>query len=196
MKRPTLFVTLGFPGSGKTYFARKFVKQFGHSDSIPSAYGLRKSERAHSNKIEHLNSDKIRSELFKKPKYTQKEHEAVFNEMDRRAAKFLSEGKSVIYDANLTKRKFRRDLQKLAKKHKARYLLLWFQVPINVAIGRILRRKKLKSEFLKKYHVPIDKWVVLRMRKATEPPSKFEPYIIIDGERPYKEQLAQIRKFL
>ena len=157
MKNLTLFTTLGFPGSGKTYFARRFARQF---------------------KIEHLNSDKVRSELFKKPKYTQKEHDVVFDEMDRRAEKLLSEGKSVIYDANHIKRVFRRKYQAMAKKHKARYLLLWFRVPVNVAIRRTARRKPF-----------FDKWVVLRMRKATEPPAKSEPHVIIDGEKPYKEQV-------
>lgn len=175
MKKPILFTTLGFPGSGKTYFARKFAREFG---------------------LIHLNSDKVRSELFKKPKYTPAEHKIVFEEMDKRTGRFLSEGKSVIYDANLIKRKFRRKLQSIARKHNARYLLLWFRIPVNIAIGRILRRKKLKSEFEKKYQVPIDKWVVLRIRKATEPPTKTEPHIIVDGAKPYKTAVEVIKNVL
>lgn len=116
--------------------------------------------------------------------------------MDKRTANFLSQGKNVIYDANTTKRIYRDKLRKLAKKHKARYLLLWFQVPVNVAIGRILKRKKLKSEFLQKYHVPIDKWVVLRIRKEIEPPTSSEPHIIVDGQKPYKKQIKTIKKYL
>ena len=164
IKKPILFTTLVFPGSGKTYFARRFAKQLG---------------------IVHLNSDKVRSELFKKPKYTPREHKAVFEEMDRRVEKLLSQGKSVIYDANHIKRAFRKKYQAMAKKYGARYLLMWFQVPINVAIGRTTRRKPF-----------FNKWVVLRMRKATEPPTKSEPHVIIDGEKPYKEQVKALKKFL
>lgn len=174
-KKPILFITIGFPGSGKTYFARRFAKQFG---------------------IIHLNSDKVRSELFKKPKYDRKFLDLVFNEMDRRAEKFLSEGKSVIYDANVTKRIFRKKLQNIARTNRAKYLLLWFQAPVNIAIGRSLKRKKLKSEFLKKYHVPIDKWVILRIRKATESPTRSEHHIIINGEKLYEEQVRAIKKYL
>lgn len=175
MKKLILFTTLGFPGSGKTYFARRLAKQFG---------------------IVHLNSDKIRSELFKKPRYTLAEHKTVFEEMDKRAGRFLPKGKNVIYDANLTKRRFREKLRNIAVKHGAQYLLLWFQIPVNIAISRILRRKKLKSEFEKKYQVPIDKWVVLRIKKAIEPPTKTEPYVIIDGTKPYKVGVEVIKKVL
>lgn len=119
----------------------------------------------------------VRAELFKKPKYTPAESEKLFTEMDRRVEVLLSQGKSVIYDANHTKRAFRKKYQAMAKRHGARYLLLWFQVPINVAIGRTTRRKPF-----------FDKWVILRMRKATELPTKSEPHIIIDGEKPYKKQ--------
>lgn len=138
----------------------------------------------------------MRSELFKKPAYAVAANKIVFGEMDKRTANFLSQGKNVIYDANTTKRIYRDKLRKLAKKHKARYLLLWFQVPVNVAIGRILKRKKLKSEFLQKYHVPIDKWVVLRIRKEIEPPTSSEPHIIVDGQKPYKKQIKTIKKYL
>lgn len=162
--KPTLFTTLGFPGSGKTYFARRFAKQFG---------------------IIHLSSDKVRSALFQKPKYTFVENEKLFAEIDRRVEVLLSQGKSVMYDANHTKRAFRKKYQAMAKKYRARYLLLWFQVPVNVAIRRTVQRKPF-----------FDKWVVLRMRKATELPTKSEPYVIIDGEKPYKEQVDSIKKFL
>lgn len=164
IKKLTLFTTLGYPGSGKTYFARRLAKQFG---------------------IVHINSDKVRAELFKEPKYTQKEKEKLFEEMNRRVEKLLSQSKSVIYDANHIKRAFRKKYQAMAKKYGARYLLLWFQVPINVAIGRTTRRKP-----------HFDKFVVIRMSKATEPPTKSEPHIIIDGEKPYEEQVDKIKKFL
>lgn len=132
-----------------------------------------------------MNSDKVRAELFKKPKYTPVENEKLFTEMDKRVEVLLSQGKSVIYDANHIKRAFRKKYQVMAKKYGARYLLLWFQVPVQVAIGRTTRRKPY-----------FDKWVVLRMKKATEPPTKSEPHIIIDGEKPYQEQVDKIKRIL
>lgn len=164
MKKLILFTTLGFPSSGKTYFARRFAKQFG---------------------IVHLNSDKVRAELFKKPKYTFAENEKLFAEMDRRVEVLLSQGKSIIYDANHIKKVFSKKYQAMAKKYGARYLLLWFQVPIDVAIDRTTRRKP-----------RFDKFVVIKMSKATEPPTKSEPHIIIDGKKPYKEQVDKIKRVL
>lgn len=82
MKKLILFATLGFPGSGKTFFSARFAKDF---------------------KIFHLNSDRVRSEIFPKPNYTAEENTAVFRTMDFIAEELLRIGISVIYDANIHK---------------------------------------------------------------------------------------------
>ena len=128
-KKPILFTTLGYPGSGKTYFAEKFAKEFN---------------------LFHLNSDKVRLEIFPDPKRTPEEHEIVYRLMDYIAEEFLKKGIGVIYDANMTKIEFRRRLMDLAKKCSANYLLLWFQTPEELAIERIKKRSNFKSESFKK----------------------------------------------
>lgn len=172
--KPILFATLGFPGSGKTYFAMRFAKDFG---------------------VFHLNSDRIRAEIFLKPKYTLQENKAVFRIMNLIAEELLMRGISVIYDANSTKRIYRKRLELMAKRQKAKYLLLWFQTPVGIALKRIRVRKELKSKLMRIYNKSIGDWVLFRIKKSIEEPKK-EPHVIINGERPYKEQRKEVFKFL
>ena len=123
--RSIFFITLGYPGSGKTFFARKFAKDM---------------------KLFHLNSDRIRLLIFPNPKFSSEEHPIVFGAMDYLANEVLKCGVSVIYDANSTLRIYRKCLQQLARKNNAKYLLLWFQTPVKTALMRIEKRGKLKSE--------------------------------------------------
>lgn len=173
MKRPILFATLGYPGSGKTFFSRRFAKDMN---------------------LFHLNSDRLRLEMFPKPKFTQAENAAVFRMMDFLADELLKRGVSVIYDANSTLWIYRRRLQQIAKKNKARYLLLWFQTPVEVALKRIKKRRELKSELLKRYHRPIDDDVLYRIRSQEEAPIR-EPHLVLTAA-PYRKQKEAVITFL
>jgi uncharacterized protein len=82
MKKPLLIATLGYPGSGKTYFSERL------------------SKKKH---FFHLNSDRIRLAIFDKPQYKPEEHRIVFRLMDSLAQDLLRQGVSVVYDANFNK---------------------------------------------------------------------------------------------
>lgn len=174
IKKPILFVTLGYPGSGKTFFARRFAKEFG---------------------LYHLNSDRTRLEIILKPKYTIVENAGFFRVMDFIAGEFLQQGNSVIYDANSTKIIYRKCLQKIAKKRNARYILLWIQTPVDLALRRIKKRKELKSELMRQYHRPIDDSVLFRLKDEQENHHR-EPHIVINGKLPYRKQKESVIKFL
>jgi hypothetical protein len=173
VKKPVLFATLGHPGSGKTFFSRRFSKDFG---------------------LFHLNSDWLRSEIFPKPSYSAAENAAVFRIMDFIAEELLRCGVSVIYDANSTKRAYRKHLRQIAKKRKADYLLLWFKTPVELALKRIRKRNMLKSESMKRYHKAIDDSVLFEIRNEEEEPHK-EPYIVLEAES-YQKQRESVVKFL
>lgn len=173
MKRPILFTTLGYPGSGKTFFARRFAKEYG---------------------LFHLNSDRLRLEIFPKPNYTITENVVVFRTMDYIADELLQSGVSVIYDANSTKRIYRKRLQKMAKKRKVDYLLLWFKTPVETALKRIRKRSELKSELMKRYHRTIDDSVLFGIKAEEEKPYN-EPHIVLEVES-YKKQKELVTKFL
>src|SRR3989338_1363970 len=114
--KPILFATLGYPGSGKTFFSRKFSKEF---------------------HVLHLNSDRIRKAMFKKPKYNQYENNYLFTVMDVLAEDALKNGISVIYDANSSLREYRDRMMQTVNKYDARFFLLRFQTPESVARKRL-----------------------------------------------------------
>lgn len=174
-RSPHLFATLGYPGSGKTFFALNFAKQ--------------------GNAV-HLNSDKVRHEMFPVPRYSTKENKDVFEAMDKKAAEALSRGLSVIYDANSTKRSYRQRLRQIALSAGAEYLMLWFETPVAVAMSRIAKRKDLCDEAQRVYEVAIDESVLTRLKEAQEPPGPDEPYVVLDGQAPYETQIKEIQKYL
>lgn len=77
MKKPVLYMFVGLPGSGKSYYTRKLMKKTGAS--------------VHS-------SDDIRKELYGDERI-QGDGNAVFNILHSRVKEDLREGKSTIYDA-------------------------------------------------------------------------------------------------
>jgi predicted kinase len=169
--KATLFVTLGYPGSGKTYFAERFAKDL---------------------ELMHLNADRLRLEMFEDPKHTPAEHKRVFAVMDYITDHLLAAGISLVYDANVTKREYRGKLRQIAKKHKANYLLVHIETPVNLAESRLEDRRKIKSKEKKMDYRPIED-EVQGIPKSTESPLPSEPHVTIDGTKPYKEQLAQLK---
>lgn len=162
-KKPILFVTLGYPGSGKTFFSRRFAKDF---------------------ECFHLNSDRLRLEIFPKPNYILSEHTTVFRVMDFLAGELLQRGISVIYDANVTKRIHRKRLLKIATKNQADFLLLWFKTPVKVALKR---NKKRGSE-------AVDDSVLFRIKAEEEVPDK-EPHVVLEPTS-YQKQKDSVINFL
>ena len=118
-KKALLLVTIGAPGSGKSYFSKKFCKEYHFA---------------------HLRSDEIRKYVFSHPTYTQKENTRLFKLINFMLEKLLAGGVSVIYDANFTKKESRTRASRIAKKYKANFAILWLSTPIDVAIKRARSR--------------------------------------------------------
>jgi predicted kinase len=78
--RPKLFILVGPPGSGKTYFSRKF---------------------AENNNFVRINSDDVREAMYTQPTYSPEERADVYREMNKGAIDNLKAGKQVIFDGNL-----------------------------------------------------------------------------------------------
>lgn len=112
---PILYLMLGAPGSGKSYFAARICKEY---------------------KFVHLRSDAIRKQIFAHPTYSKKENERLFGLIDFLAGELLSRGVSVVYDANCITRKIRSGLRRIAAKHMAACVVLWVQAPLDIAIRR------------------------------------------------------------
>lgn len=118
-KKPRLFVTMGTPGSGKSYFAERFCKESG---------------------LVYLRSDEIRKLVFPKPTFTAKENLRLFSLIEFFADKLLLGGVGVVYDANFSQKGARVRLLKMAKKRKAAFAILWVKTPLAIAIKRARTR--------------------------------------------------------
>lgn len=121
LDKPVLITLFGYPGSGKSYVARNLSEVLN---------------------IAHINADRIRSELFAKPRFSAQENSIITHLMNYIAGEFLNAGVSVIYDADISKAITRRKLRELARKHKADYLLVWIQVDTDTSFARTQHRDR------------------------------------------------------
>lgn len=159
----------GFPGSGKTYFARQL------SDSL---------------KAVHVSSDRIRGELFEKPRYDNQENQIVEHLTHYMAEEFLNAGVSVIYDMYVARFPQRRALRDLAAKVHAKPILLWFQVDHDTAFGRIMKRDKRRID--DKYARPFDRTGFDAYITGMQNPRKEEDFVVLSGKHSFPMQRSTL----
>jgi predicted kinase len=175
MSRTSLFVTVGFPGSGKNYFSERLAQKLD---------------------LFHMNADKTRLAMFDDPQYTPEEHRQVFRTMDFFVEELLKKDVSVVYDGNFNKRIFRKKLADMAGRVRVRYVLVWLQTELSVALSRIEDRKLIRDAEQKKLYRPLDPEIVHRMKREMEVPTQGESPVVIDGHLPFDEQFKTLEKYL
>ncbi len=173
VNRPALIMLYGFPGSGKTYFARQLA------DSLKGV---------------HLQSDKVRNELFEDPRYDKQETEIVSHLMLYMAEEFLRAGLSVVYDADCSRAKDRRDIREVAYSTKALPMLVWLQIDIESAFSRVVKRDKRKTD--DKYAKPMDRTSFEELINKMQNPTQSEEYVVISGKHHYQTQQNAVTKRL
>lgn len=111
---PTVYILIGAPACGKTYWAARNAKRLG--TIVLSVDAAR---------------DEIRragGEPF--------DGDRVFAQLDRRLREQLSAGQSVIVDATHWKREYRAYAVDAAREAGARTVAVWFDVPLEVCLRR------------------------------------------------------------
>lgn len=167
---PTLYITIGLPASGKTYFTERLARDLG---------------------MFFLNGDGLRLAVNQKPTFSPEEHARTYALLSYIAGLHLEQGLSVICNANYHLQKRRRVMAELAASRGAGYQIIWVQVPYEVARERIISRA---------HEIPPEKMVdqpealLERMNREFEKPGPHEPVIIIDGTRSYEEQYQQFQQ--
>lgn len=165
--KPLLILLYGFPGAGKTYFARQLTDHF---------------------QAAHVHGDRIRGELFDEPRYDKEENDAILHLMDYMTGEFLHGGMSVVYDANAMRLAHRRKLRDLARREKARPILLWLQVDHDSAYTRVTSRDRRRSD--DKFAGPSDRATFERISAGMQNPGPDEEYIVISGKHGFTTQLS------
>jgi predicted kinase len=169
--KPLLITLYGFPGSGKSYFARQLSEQL---------------------QAAHVHGDRIRSELFENPRYDKEENAVVGQLMDYMTNEFLAAGLSVIYDVNAMRQSQRLALREMARRAHTKPLLIWLQIDTESAFARATSRDRRRTD--DKYSEPIDRNIFDEVTAHMQNPNGTEDYIVISGKHSFSTQLSAVFK--
>jgi predicted kinase len=114
----TLYITVGLPGSGKSTYAKNFIKD---------------------KDVEYLSSDELRAK-FGSGETDQTCTNQVFAHIKRTVDEFLKDGKNVLVDATSVNRKERSDYINTAKKYGAKVVAIVFKMDRQGLIERNEKR--------------------------------------------------------
>ncbi len=171
--KPLMVLLYGFPGSGKSTFARQLTSELG---------------------MAHVHSDRIRHELFEKPRYDRQENDVVNQIMDYMTEEFMRARISVVYDANTPTLRERRSLRDLARKFKYSPVLVWIQIDADTAFDRVVKRDRRKLD--DKYASPIDRTTFEDLTGKMQNPGQDEDYVVISGKHTFTTQKHMVYKKL
>jgi predicted kinase len=118
---PALVVLSGLPGSGKSYFCRRLASRY---------------------PLARLESDALRKALFGRPTYSAEESRRLFSACHLILSRLLARGIAAIFDATNLREVHRRQVYRIADKHKAKLILVHLQASPAVVHERLEARAK------------------------------------------------------
>lgn len=172
--KPFMVLLYGYPGSGKSLFARQLAEEIDRSV--------------------YLSADKLRHDLSEDLKAQDRSDNAIFAAVQKyMAQEYLRSGISVIMDTSALKKSERRLLRNLAITNKAAPVLIWLQIDPESAFARLNKRDRRKTEdkYAKKYS-PQEFQALL---SSCQNPDN-EEYTVISGKHTYKSQRVAVLKKL
>lgn len=172
LNKPLVVLMYGFPGAGKTAFARQMADSLG---------------------VAHLEADRIRAEIFESPRFDKRENDLINHLMDYMTEEFLRAGVSVLYDGDAGRLGRRRNLRDLARKAKANHALIWLQIDLESAFARAHNRDKRKTD--DRFAHQLDRTSFESQINSFQNPSN-EDYIVISGKHTFNTQRSAVMKKL
>lgn len=173
-------MSLGHPGSGKTYFTTRLSEKLN---------------------ITRLNADALRMYMFGSHdaarefnKQTGLLGKVIFEAIDYATVQTLKSGHSVIYDIQQNERTIRNKTSKLGTDNGAVPIIIWVKTPVDVALQRGQDRDHTPDQ--QKHDYETMKASIERHMGLIEQPGEDEDVILIDGTIPFEEQYLSFQKQL
>ena len=157
MSEPTLYLLVGYPGSGKTTTSRVIHELTGAA---------------------HIWADRERQRLFGNPTHSQQESDELYARLNERTGQLLAAGTSVVFDTNFSFRKDRDYLRQIASRAGARTVLLWLHVAPELARDRATHHTHASDNG---YDNTMSGTTFERIVSHLEPPTDDELPITLDG---------------
>ncbi|MBC7581522.1 ATP-binding protein [Aeromicrobium sp.] len=171
--KPLFIMLYGFPGAGKTYFARQLC------ENVQAA---------------HVQGDRIRGELFTQPRWDAQENSVTNQLMEYMAGEFLAAGVSVVYDTNAMRTSQRRALRDMAHKSGATPVVVWFQIDLESAFARTAKRDRRRND--DRFAAPMSADAFKNIVRHMQNPEATEQHIVISGKHLFSTQMAAMMKRL
>lgn len=169
---PLLILTMGYPGSGKTFFSRQFAEQY----DIP-----------------RLSEDIIRFELFEQPQYNHDEAEIIDRVLKYMLSEMVKTQQTVIVDGLFLKKSDRESIKKLAKTAGYQMLIVWLQTDLQTSAHRAANRDRRNPD--SKYSFNMNQMIFDKIKATLHRPDSKDETLVISGKHAYRSQsLSVLRK--
>jgi len=167
MNEQTLYVMVGYPGSGKTT-----ASQYIHE--LTGAV--------------HLWADYERQQMFATPTHSHEENIRLYDELNERTDELLRAGKSVIFDTNFNFYKDRERMCRIAARNGVHAIVIWITTPKELARERATKHSD-GRETRVWGNMPVADFN--RIARNLQKPKPDEHVIELDGSHLTKEIVAE-----
>ncbi len=168
MRKPRLYLFVGYPGAGKTTTAL-LIKD--------------------STNARHIWVDLERKARFGGQDFTESDTEELYRELDVEIETYLQRREDVVFDTNINLKKDRDFLRNLAKKNDAETVLIWLTTDKNISKQRAYR--DFNQDNLRVLGAMDDSTFDKIAGKFQKPDDNEKP-IKIDGNRHTKEEILKL----
>jgi predicted kinase len=156
MKKPKLYLFVGYPGAGKTTVSKIIQEETG---------------------ARHIWADVERHKMFSQPSHTEEESQQLYSQLNDETANLLRAGQDVIFDTNFNHMSDRQFLRDIAEKNGADTVVVWVATPYDVAKSRAVHSDVIRNGY--DFVMSSDQFDAIA--EKLEPPTKDENVIKLDG---------------